>query len=53
MLAELGYRIYREPYDRYGLIRGVDDPTRPFEFLGEDHYSMIGDLVLRIVQETL
>lgn len=52
-LLGFGYRIYREPYDNFGLLRSMDDVTIPFEFQGEEHYSMIGDIVAKIVQETL
>ena len=53
MLDELGYTVYREPFDRFGLVRSKHDPSQPFEFLEQDHYEMIGDLVVKHVQELM
>ena len=48
-LAGFGYRIYREPYDSFGLLRSIEDVTKPFAFQNEDHYSILGDIVAKIV----
>ena len=53
MLDELGYTVYREPFDRFGLVRSKHDPSQPFEFLEQDHYEMIGDLIVKHVQELM
>lgn len=48
-MRELGYFIYKESEDDYGVLRQTADKTKGLEWRGQENYDKIGSLMYEYI----